>query len=275
MASRLGQSELKAWVGKELEGYSSGDQVPEYRHLLGEARGKRSDGQWIPIYFPDTRTKKLFTRLPLTNPIPQLEELIKEYEYFYFPYPAEMLLELQKSVRGPDGGPIHPFDARIYFQKSHALSILGSVRNHIVERCIKLDGELNERPPVVEGGITFNVANLLYSGGPIQAPIQQMVGSGSQKLQTEVRDQLVEFADAVWNDVQSSSGEFSTEEMQEIRDCLDQIRTESQHIQPKYSLIKILLRSLRRILESAAGSAIAVHVDKIPALLDLLNRLSV
>ena len=101
LASRLNNDELRAWVAKELNGYKSADDVPDYRILAAPATGNLSgpyrSGQNItipPILLPDWG-RKYAEVMRFTQPIATIEDLGKGNELVTANWPGNLILYMQ------------------------------------------------------------------------------------------------------------------------------------------------------------------------------------
>ncbi len=74
-ASKLGAPEIETWIDKELSGYTSISDLPNYRRLQGELRAFSPYQGWIPVTFKDPKTAEAASNAPTLQSIGSLEEL--------------------------------------------------------------------------------------------------------------------------------------------------------------------------------------------------------
>ena len=111
LATRLNNDELWAWVAKELNGYKSVDDVPDYRiigapatgHLAGPFRSGYQNIIIPPILLPDWG-RKFAEEVRFTQPIATIEDLGKEDELVsYWPGNLTAYMQTKKGNKFANG----------------------------------------------------------------------------------------------------------------------------------------------------------------------------
>jgi hypothetical protein len=72
VARKLRVGDLERWARNELEGYDPTEDVPKYRHVVGELKGLNRFHGWVPFSAPDNVMDK-WTHRTVTQPLPELE----------------------------------------------------------------------------------------------------------------------------------------------------------------------------------------------------------
>jgi hypothetical protein len=107
VAARTGSYKLAEWVNKELEGYQSADQLPEYRgpmeamvlgHFVGIMGREAQNVPIPPSTFPeDMRESSLFV-LRLFQPVAEIEEMAKQ-DHVDLAWPADAMRYYNYGIR--------------------------------------------------------------------------------------------------------------------------------------------------------------------------------
>ena len=149
LAARLGSSEFREWVSRELEGYEGVESLPPYRTIgatsLGEIMGPLGSGASnmpIPVV-PDMPEKILrFTReVELRHSVAELESLVagKENEGLRFPWPMELVQAYSPKVVHP-GSQLVAVDRIV--SASAIRGTLSKIRRRLLEFILEIERDV-------------------------------------------------------------------------------------------------------------------------------------
>lgn len=273
VAKKLGLVEFEKWITFELNGYKRGDETPRYRKVSGEVRVFNPyNGLHIPfLVTEDPKFAAFISSRPVGDAIGRIEGAIKNKTtkgILALPFPKELEIRLMKSME-------FPMRPMLYLGESELHGIVDAVRNTVLEWAINL-----ERDGIIGEGMTFspderraaastvyNIQN--YIGTMNRSQVQQGTCDSSQAMTmgldvSAVVSILKELSKAL------RSADVPADIKKEIEADVQSIKSQLRSPNPKPSIVKECLRSIRSILEQAAGSVIA---GGIPALLDRINAL--
>ena len=269
VARKLALSDFQAWITKELSGYATGQEIPEYRRLSGQARAWNPYRGWIPVVFSSPKQEEWLTQRNATQSAVELETLLgnrREEGLLHMPFSAQTQKYIFEDA---------PFEseATLFVQYSSLAKILDSVRTVILNWALKLeeDGILGE-------GLAFSAEDktqakvqpqsIVNFYGAVQSPqVQQNVREAVQvslvqPLDIEVVKALVEHL-TLRRQSLGLAGDVSAEFESELATLGSQVASPK----PKDGIIREGLRSVRTILEGAGGSVAAEAVMQIAKLL--------
>lgn len=139
VATKLNLVEFRQWVQNELNGYKGGE-LPSYRQIHAQVKGKNPYHGLIPIGFPDKEMEWTFSSVPIRDSVSALYDLIEHRKstdvlHMQMPFEAQRMVSqmLQDSFQ----------DIEIYWvlQRSQIVEILDAIRNTILEWALKLESE--------------------------------------------------------------------------------------------------------------------------------------
>lgn len=225
IAAKLGNDEFRAWVEKELNGYSNETEVPEYRRVASPPLGTFSGlmgkmvsnfaipASYIPDYLED-----FLKPVPLVQSVNELTEMAKK-EDLRRAWPPEAVLALRDTLTMEDGSVV----IEIYQPITSAAinGVLDAVRNRLQDFFLELQGAvpdlLNEDASEIDISSEkvsqiFNYTitgshNVIASGSNISQEVSQYIGHNEEdKLLNYFRelgigeDDLNELSQAIKDD---------------------------------------------------------------------------
>lgn len=259
VAKKLEVQEFEKWILLELEGYSKGEQIPEYRIVRGEVRVWNPYYGWQPLGFSKPgQAQKISTRT-IGQPISGLESIARGQEkdsILYIDFPKEVESQLMNGMDVPLRPTLHVSDVHVH-------GIIDAVRNVVLKWSMKLeeDGILGEglsfslRERELASEASYNVVNFY---GPVgQSQLQQGTLQSTQTLVIEKVDTKIlrEFIEKTKRSLENLG--LGTPEKEELRAEISTLEAQASSPKPKILIVRESLLSLRRILEGAAGSAAA------------------
>lgn len=270
VAKKLKISELESWILSELNGYSNTnkDSFPEYRWISGQIRSFNPyNGMWLPIMFPESEAHvhRALTRRPCIQSIAEIESLIPSAKdgQLSMPYSAETQSRLIKAADLPSPPVLIVAESRLH-------GIVDAVRTTILDWALKLEengirGEnlsFTDEDRKTASHMVFNIGSMTHS--QIQADT-----SHSQQVITNLSIEpkaIIEFitqARHVLSDLQ-----LEQPESQELNSELDTIEAQAKSPKPKTHILREALKSVRSILEGAAGK---IAADGLLNVIDKIN----
>lgn len=135
VAKKLRIKDFQIWIANELNGYKSGEDIPEYRSVEGEIKAWNPYNGWIPVIIQDVKTARGLRKRSVKQSIGDLESLVankKEGKILMIQYSPEVENWLM------DGEPYRP---SIHIGANSIHGILNCVRNAVLEWSLKLEEE--------------------------------------------------------------------------------------------------------------------------------------
>jgi hypothetical protein len=155
LAVKLSNEPFKKWVDQELNGYAATAELPEYRILQVESRGKfvgnlgsGMDNAHIPISVLPERIRPLVRNVYMRDPISYYADLVKSdnQENVESPWPAEWLPLLTNKVYAS----MECIGAWRLIPRGAVVALLDSVRNKLLNFVLEIETvapDAGERTP--------------------------------------------------------------------------------------------------------------------------------
>ncbi|PHD44854.1 hypothetical protein COF67_25395 [Bacillus toyonensis] len=274
VAKKLKAKEFEEWVYKELHGYETFTEVPEYREIIGNLQWFNVSYGWVPAVISDERASEIVTRNKIPSPIGEIQNLLKgnsDFLIYQLMEPQQKLLgELFKSELSGLGrfGVPH---FRLTFGKSQAQRIVEKVRNILFDRLLDLGGEdimvewsnkdKEKQEPIKQD---FSVH---FHGNASGIQFQQNSPNSTQTMTNGV--DVGQIADLIAKIKENLNQTGLSEEQQSIVESeVETVTAELVSAQPQPTVIQKSLQSIRTMLEGAGGNVIAsgltFMIDKLP-----------
>ena len=125
--------EISAWVDKELAGYApiSYDGLPNYRQGQGTIKARDPRFGWLPISMPKDHTE-LWSRVPITFSIQNLEELLKDVDgELVFQLPEDQADILKRALTPKR-------DVAVFIPHADLNFVLADMRHQLIEYVLYL-----------------------------------------------------------------------------------------------------------------------------------------
>jgi hypothetical protein len=272
IATRINDAAMVEWCGNELNGYKSKPQG-DYRTAYGEYMGTDHWNRDLPITVMDPKMLEIITKVPLWMSVGEIETMLDranpESSFKMF-LPAEMEAKLRKGMSPP---------VRRLFrvvQQQPLAHVLAAVRNRLFDwtvelqsRGVALDGEFPKFPgqakAVAEPARTIQTNNYVEVREAMQSPVQ--IGTRDSTQQTSYQEgidleQVRKLVVALEGDLARSRPQGA--DVQKLLDELETIKHLLKAPSPKPSWLRESLRSVRAILENAAGSVLGEVLKDAP-----------
>jgi hypothetical protein len=139
VATKLNLVEFKPWVQNELNGYKGGE-LPAYRQIHAQVKGKNPYHGLIPIGFPDKEMEWTYSSVPIRDSVSALYDLIENRQSTDVLH-MQMPFEAQRMVSQLLESPFQNIEVYWVLQRSQIVEILDAIRNTILEWSLKLESE--------------------------------------------------------------------------------------------------------------------------------------
>ncbi len=256
VARKLGLAEMQAWIKNELGGYGEAGDCPQYREVTGQVMGWNPYRGWIPVGFDDPGDKRRFSRRRCGQSIAELESLVEgsaQGAAFHMPFPADHTLHLSS-------GMALRTQLSLFTQRAAIVGIIDAVRTGVLNWAIKLkeEGVLGEdlafsaAERATAATATQNVTNFY---APVTGVTVQQAGNDSIQVSATAPDlkSLTTFLTSLREALPTLA--LSKDDQAELSAEVETLDVQAKSPRPKASIIKESLRSVRSILEGAAGAA--------------------
>lgn len=262
-AKKLGLNEFETWVSAEMDGYPPGAEIPEYRHVSGWVKALNPVRGWIPVQFADPSQEALLSRMPMSQPVAELEAITAG---------ADRKGSVMISYGGDIGQRLlqhDPLMAGVALQVpvTRVTAILDSVRNALLRWALQLEADgiagedlsfsTEERKAAERQSYSLNN---FY--GPVGTAQIQQNSPGASQESGDVALNLLHLGGALDLLKRVQADSEATDEGKELAAEIATIEVQMKSPRPKWSLIREALRSARRIAESAAGRVLGSGVSR-------------
>jgi hypothetical protein len=259
VAKKLKLAELEEWINKELNGYNTGNAIPDYRLSVGKPKAWNTQVGWKDIIFTDSEAAKLASQRFNGQSIAEIENLINNActdSFFIMPYTIEVENHLRKAIS---------FQTKItlFVSQSESIKILNGVRNTILNWTLKLEengilGEeitFSQEEKAVVSSQEYNINNFfekIEQTQIVQQSSVELVDFNLSKIDSENFRNFIEDLDESLNKIKTN-----TDDMNELKSEIETIKSQIISPRPKSNIIKESLKTTKKILESASGNIAA------------------
>ena len=257
VSKKLGVTQIEEWLNKELNGYGMQDTIPQYREIRGAIKVWNPYHGWQPLNFGDTKMAEALSKRKITQPIGELDSLGagKERATLQVPYSQETVNTLMKSMDVP-------LQPTLHVAPTEVVGILEAVRNNILDWALELEqkgilGEgmsFSKQEKQTASQITYQVTNNI--GSMQNSQLQQSSPGANQSL--AIQNDLVGLS-ALVGRMKDSIRELNLSEShaKELLADISTVESQASSSRPKTTIISESLKTIRTILEGAAGNALA------------------
>ena len=255
VARKLGVADFNKWVTKEIEGYKVGDEIPEYRIVRGQIKAWNPYRGWIDTVIGNPEIQEMLSSRPIGQPIGELESVIERSDSFvHIPFHPETERQLMDASEVP-------MKPTLQVSVAATKGILDRVRKIVLDWCLDL-----EEKGILGEGMTFSAKekrsaskanyHVHYHGPVTTSQVQQGTTDSSQTIST--KNDLGGVASLV-TELRSRIAELrlTTDVQKQMLAELNTIDAQLGAPQPKSTVIKECLGSVRNILEGCAGGILA------------------
>lgn len=252
---KLGLDDFAKWIDLELNGYQNFSDIPEYRNVIGEVKAKNPYYGLIPVMMPSSIAEQLNSR-KLFNPISELIGLIGNDKTISMAIPSEISELLCKNSG------VH-FPCYFIIPSNSILGIIESVKNHLLEWCLKLekDGILGSEYEFdeIEKAKAKNIPQQInYYGTIVNGNISnsQVVSGNNNSNNVNINDlskMIDEINDSIKNEIINENDK--REALEILEDIRDSIKKDK-----KKSIIKSAFNGLKDFLLNVGANVTAAII---------------
>lgn len=257
---KLDLPDLAKWVDHELNGYSTAE-VPAYRIIRGQLKGKNPFHGWQPVFFGDEKIEKLFTNQPIRQPVAEMEHMLSQVASgsgeMMIPLSGQAVAHLMNAT-----GMNLPF--AVIISSGEAWGIIDAVRTALLDWSLKLEqagikGEglsfsNEEREKAHEGQATYHIGSIGTFTGNLGANSGTINAINHQASAEDVLE-LVEKIKA-----NEQGLNLSDAEIMRLKTALDNLTFEMKQPAPNQSKVRQAVSSIRNVAEGAIGSLAATGI---------------
>ena len=243
------------WINSELHGYDAELEVPVYRVLEGIPQVFNPMRGYQALQMP-ADMQEIVCKVHLGWSVAEIEAIIARNESMVrMGFNAKMTEALTKMIS-------YNLRPSMVMSASMFVRILDSVRSRVLQWALDL-----EAAGIVGDGLSFSpgevkaaqqVTNITNHIGSMHNSQIQQLSSGTQSFQmTEQREVLTELLTSIKS---AASGHAAAEQ---VNIDADTVLLQLQSEQPKQGIVEESLRSLRAVLEGAAGGALGNYLPQL------------
>ena len=284
VAKKLKLSDLEEWVNAELNGYKDPIKIPSYRHIPCQLKGwKNIRNRWESISFEETEKENLFSKTPIGQGIDELEHLCSRKLSHHDGLKIHLSKDLEAQIiKGLYPG-IPPSEVALILDVTHIKGIVEKVRSLLLSWSLDLEsagvkGEgMNFSDKEREAAKGVSITNNYHAEA--QTIVQEMKHSNimqanrvsSQSFMQKAFDAklLIKMVEEISAQVELIN--LSINQKSEIKSDLTTLHSQATSSNPKFSIIKESLLSLKNIFENATGECAAAIFMKISGFISLMN----
>ncbi|OIK10069.1 hypothetical protein [Bacillus sp. MUM 13] len=267
VARKLKIGEFEAWISQEMNGYKvNRNEVPDYREVVGVIQWFNPYRGWSPVIIQDEKILEILQKNEIIQPVSEIENLVKSDS-------NDLAILLPQGVQNMLSDYFgEPAQFHLSFGKSQAQQIIETVRNIILEWALKL-----EEDGIMGEGLSFsdnekkeaskhnyNITNFYAPTSGVQ--FQQNTLNSTQTMTNSMDiGQLTDLISKIKENINQAG---LTEPQQNVVETeVETIQAELVTAQPRPSVVKNSLQSIRTMLEGAgvnlATSGLMFMIDKI------------
>lgn len=257
VSKKLGINEIERWIQNELNGYTSNEEIPAYRKIRGEVKVWNPYRGWQPLNFGDAQQGEALSSRTIGQPVSELDVLHEGglKGSLHIPFSQHTTNALMKGMD-------IPLQPSLHVPHTEVVGILDAVRNNILQWALEL-----EQKGVIGEGMTFSkeeksaASRVTYQitnniGSMTNSQLQQHSSGASQVI-----NQTLDVAELVKliGILKSSLGNLPIKDSDRNEYVAELKTLESQAASPKPKtlILSESLKSVRTILEGAAGNILA------------------
>jgi len=265
ISKKLGISEIENWIQCELNGYAAGNEIPAYRKIRGAVKVWNPYHGWQPLNFGDHEHGEALSTREIGQPVSELDELKESGKSggLQVPFSQRITNALMENMD-------IPLQPSLHVPYTEIIGILDSVRNNLLQWALELEqkgviGEgmtFSKEEKTAATQVTYQITNNI--GNMTHSQLQQHSAGASQELNQALDlAALATIIEALRSGLHelpldaSARAEYLAE--------LNTLESQSASPKPKTAILSESLKSVRTILEGAAGNLLAS---------DLLHRIN-
>jgi len=257
VAHKLHLNDFEEWINLELNGYDwkKQNEIPEYRGVDAKIEGFNPYHGWQQISFQDPSNATPFLKRKNHQPISQIEQLFttgSKSPHLQVPLSAVEQAWFDRNLKPR-------VQVRRLVSAAHVRAILEAVRNAILKWSLELEDDgihgdglsFSSEEMEIATKQQYNINH--FHGSATAVQIQQGSDGSAQNMHYEtLPPNLSEWIELLSSKLAELS--ISPDQVSEIQADIDTIRSQQESPNPKTTIQREALSSIRSILESAAGT---------------------
>jgi hypothetical protein len=254
VSRKLGVTHIEEWLKNELNGYPQESVIPDYREVYGQFQVWNPYHGWQPLNFANSDMAEALSKNKISQPVGELISLVSKNNRIQMTLPPQVVNSLLKSMQVP-------LQPALHVASSTVIRILDIVRNNILDFALQLEqeGVLGEKMSFsndekkTASQIIYNITNNI---GNMQHSQIQQHSSGIQNL-TSGNDlkELLSFLQRLREEAKHLKLDSAFEK--ELFAEISTVESQANSPRPKPSILSESLKTIRTILEGAAGNVFA------------------
>lgn len=285
VSRKLKLLDFERWVNSELNGYVDSEEVPLYRSIPCRLKGfNHIRREWQPIDFSDIGKAELFAKTPLSQPIGELEKLSADSLSKNSMLIVHLPVKLENQIKDGLCSGCAPQEIALHIDSRHVMGIVDKVKSLILKWALDLEeagvmGEgRNFSDQEKKSAKAISITNNNYNG-EVQSIIQSMQNSqllqgnrgSTQSFTQKPLDvaAIMRLVDEIKKDVDSL--DLTTDKKAEIDADFSALNAQVKSPNPKVSIIKEALYSLRNIFENITGEVGAAVLIKLSGICEYIT----
>jgi len=267
VSRKLKLDKFEEWIGYELNGYVSTDQVPHYRKIRGQVGYNNPYHGWSPITFEDANEEDAYSSRNSTQSVAELENIIGNND-------EKSVVAMTFSSRYEKPLLEVTFGHKPYLRisRSAIIGILDAVRNNVLKWSLSLEEEgiLGEELSFSESekqraeSISYHVNNFF---APVsQSQFSQDAHNPVQVVNSSSID--IRAIEGMLSDIKGilNSITLASDQRLELDSEIATVESQLKSPKPKPLILEHSFQSIYNILEHAGGhviSAILFELGKV------------
>ena len=262
IATKLGLTDFDKWILCELNGYKSGDTIPDYRKIRGLLKAFNPYRGWIPTMIPDKKVEDNICIRDVPNSISEIIVLCEQNKDIISEFSGKGNTILSNLF-----DPSFPMQFAVHLPCSSVKDIIEKAKTTILEWTIKLESEgihgedmqfdttEKETAKTIPQTINYYYGNTNMFNAPVEGSNFVTGNNNTVEFTYEkASDAIAEIESAIEEE------SISAEDKENAIELLTDIREKISN-QKKPTIIKSALIGLKDFLISAGASAAVAIVE--------------
>lgn len=262
VGTKLSVNELTEWAMLELEGYNDVSTVPPYREVRGTPQVWNPYHGYQSVTVQDPKLAQMLSTMRFNSPVSEIEYTLQESNQrkqggVHITYPTTVANLIMSSLEVP-------LSPSMFISGGQLHKIIDAVRRIVLDWSLKL-----EAAGVIGSGLSFSAEERrkaqtvsyhignIFHGSVDNSQVQAGTTSSTQNQVFKQSDaaELREIVSRLRGD--SEAFGLGNDHRLELEAEIQTLEAQANSPKPKSSIIRETLGSIRRILEGAAGNAVA------------------
>lgn len=258
LSSKLGTTEIEAWINKELSGYSENEIVPDYRKIKGVYKVKNPYHGLQSLHFENTEVGEILSQIEIYQSILELDSILDRCGS------SNLQIKINENkkkilMNGMTNTSLEPV---LIVGYSQIYKITEIIRNKILNWALSL-----EKKGILGEGLNFSIhekneatkiinQTINHFGNIENSQFQQNTSKSTQTKNIKLN--VIEVSNFTEKLKESLSVlELDNNSAKELKYEILTLESQLSSPKPKSVIVNESLKSIRSILEGIAGSVVA------------------